>query len=175
MALLPRKRCIPSRTYESVSAHSCKYGFGKLECLRTWDFISWHGTTLYSLLHDIDIKTITLWNIWRMLLSNCFVSDYLSAKHAILLRLSYIVTKVTYMPMRVRDKLMIKHPNVSSTNTNFIFHTFKAFQLLIQILLLNKISQRSPRSLQYGKEIQFQLFLPALRHIQWWIRTWLDY
>jgi len=51
-----------------------------------------------------------------------------------------------YMPMRVRDKLMMKYPDVSS-NTKLIFYTFKTFQLLIQILLLNKISQHSTRSL----------------------------
>lgn len=92
----------------------------------------------------------------RKLLSCCFVSDYPSAKHAILRWLSYTVTKAICMSMRVRDKLMIKRPDVSSTNTKFIFQAFKAFQLPIHILLLNEISQHSTRSLQYGTEIQFQ-------------------
>lgn len=162
MAVLPKKRSIPARTYETVSAHSYKYGFGKLQYLKMSDFITWRDMTLYNLLHDIDIKTIALWNIWRrVLLSYCFLSDYLNTKPAVFQWLSYIVTKVIYMPMRVRDKLMIKCPDISSTNTKYIFHTFKASQLLIQILLLNKISQHSTRSLQYGTEILFQLFFPC--------------
>lgn len=149
MAVLPRKRTIPARTYESVSVHSYKYSIGKLKYLKMSDFI-----TLNLLLHDANIKTH--WNMWRKLLSRCFVSEYLSAKHAILQWLSYRVTKVMCMSMRVRDKLMIKHPDVSSTNTKFIFLTFKVFQLPIHILLLNQISQHSTRSLQHGTEIQFQ-------------------
>lgn len=60
MAVLPKKRSIPARTYETVSAHSYKYGFGKLQYLKMSDFITWRDMTLYNLLHDIDIKTIAL-------------------------------------------------------------------------------------------------------------------
>lgn len=154
MAVLPRNRTIPARTYESVSVHSYKYSTGKLKYLKMSDFVTWCDITLYLLLHDADIKTH--WNMWRKLLSRCFVSEYLSAKHAILWWLSYMITKIIRMSMRVRDKLMIKHPDVSSTNTKFIFPTFKVFQLPIHILLLNQISQHSTRFLQHGTEIQFQ-------------------
>lgn len=162
MTALLQKGIIPSRTWEAFT-HS---RFGKFEYPGMSALITWSDVTLrWHLLDNIDIKAIILWNAGGVLLSDCSVSGYLSAKPRRFYCCFLLQSQGSWM-WQWEPELMMKHPDTSPTNTELIFLTFKTFQLLNQSLLLDRTPAPQLWVSQGGTETQLQFYLLALGNLQ---------